>query len=53
MYNNRSHGDWQINLIELLQTSHGELGIYVGQVYNWRTQFNKLSKKRIKGAGEK
>jgi transposase len=24
-----------------------ELGIHVGQIYNWRTQFNKLSKKQF------
>ena len=25
-----------------------ELGIHVGQIYNWRTQFSKLSKKQFK-----
>jgi transposase len=25
-----------------------ELGIHVGQIYNWRTQFNKLSKNQFK-----
>lgn len=25
-----------------------QLGIHVGQIYNWRTQFNKLSKKQFK-----
>ncbi len=24
-----------------------ELGIHVGQIYNWRTQFNKLSKRQF------
>ena len=24
-----------------------ELGIHVGQIYNWRTQFNKLSKRKF------
>lgn len=24
-----------------------ELGLHVGQIYNWRTQFNKLSKKQF------
>ena len=24
-----------------------ELGIHVGRIYNWRTQFNKLSKKQF------
>ena len=27
-----------------------ELGIHVGQIYNWRTQFNKLSKGQFTGA---
>ncbi len=25
-----------------------ELGLHVGQIYNWRTQFSKLSKKQFK-----
>lgn len=25
-----------------------DLGIHVGQIYNWRTQFNKLSKNQFK-----
>ena len=28
-----------------------ELGIHVGQIYNWRTQFNKLSKGQFTVAG--
>lgn len=26
----------------------GDLGIHVNQIYNWRTQFNKLSKKQFR-----
>ena len=45
--------DWQQLTISLrqhykpLERVADELGIHVGQIYNWRTQFNKLSKNQF------